>query len=903
MSDSLCAASGVAPVDAASTFVDLLRWRAEQQPDQCIYIFLLDGETEEARITYGDLDRQARVLGALLQSVAAAGERALLIYPPGLDYVAAFLGCLYAGLVAVPAYPPDPARLDRTLPRLRAIVHDARPAIALTTSPLLAISNVLTAHDPIFSAMRWLATDTADDALLAEWCAPRTHGDTPALLQYTSGSTAAPKGVILTHGNLLHNSAHIQQRFVHTAASRGVIWLPPYHDMGLIGGILQPLYVGFPVTLMSPVDFLQRPLRWLQAIARYKATTSGGPNFAYDLCVRKITPEQRAMLDLSSWTVAFTGAEPIRPGTLEHFTAAFAPSGFRSDAFLPCYGLAEATLLVTSAGAAGPPLVRAFRGAALERNCVADADPDVLTSDVRLLVGCGQPLPDQQLVIADPESLARCPPSRIGEIWVAGPSVAQGYWEQHTETYRSFHASLAETRSSAFLRTGDLGFVQDGELFVTGRLKDLITIRGDNHYPQDIELTVERSHPALRPGCGAAFSVELAGEERLVVMQEVERQHRHVDVEAAARAIRQAVAEQHGLQVYAVLLLEPGQIPKTSSGKIQRHACRAAFLSGDLALVGSSLLSTAASAENVDLLDPADLASAALLALGTAQSRARLEAYLQSQAASALRIHPASIDRRQPLNALGLDSLAATELQHAIETHLGVALSMVDFLQDSSIARLATRLDDQLPARDSSASLLRTPIQRAKQDRQGRHYPLSFAQERLWLLDQLAPGSTTYTIPIAVRLRGALDLIVLQRSLNEILRRHDVLHATFAAPDGRAVQLIAASRTLSLSLVDLREIPQAGREAAALRLAREESQRPFDLTRGPLVRAGVLLLGTHEHTLLLTMHHIVSDGWSIGVLVRELAALYEAFAAGRPSPLLELPIQYVDYAIWQREWL
>jgi acyl-CoA synthetase (AMP-forming)/AMP-acid ligase II len=389
---------------------------------------------------------------------------------------------------------------------------------------------------------------------------------------------------MVSHGNLLHNSALIHQSFADTPNSQGVTWLPSYHDMGLIGGVLQPLYVGAPMILMPAVMFMQKPFRWLEAISRFKATTSGGPNFAYDLCIRKITPEQRASLDLSSWEVAFTGAEPVRAQTLEDFAATFESCGFRKEAFHPCYGMAETTLIVSGGLKTAPPIIRPVDGVALEQNKVVAATST--QENIRTIVGCGQSWLDQKILIVDPESLIPCSANQVGEIWVSGPSIAQGYWNRPEETQQSFHAYLADTGEGPFLRTGDLGFLQDGELFVTGRIKDVIIIRGQNHYPQDIELTVEKSHPALRTGCGAAFTVEVKGSERLVVVQEVERSYlRKLDMNEVVGNIRASVAAEHALQLYATVLVKTGSIPKTSSGKIQRHACRSGFLAGTLNVV------------------------------------------------------------------------------------------------------------------------------------------------------------------------------------------------------------------------------------------------------------------------------------------------------------------------------
>ncbi|HEX2222817.1 MAG TPA: fatty acyl-AMP ligase, partial [Thermoanaerobaculia bacterium] len=492
------------------TLAGLLRVRAAERPDRVAFTFLADGEVEGGRLTYAELDHQARAIAAALRQTLAPGDRALLLYPPGLEFIAAFFGCLYAGVIAVPAYPPRPN--DRSQSRLRSIAHDAEPRAALTTSAILAGAGDLA---PELAVLRWLPTDAlppfgadaegfgfADGDGISE-----PEPDSVAFLQYTSGSTAAPKGVMVTHANLLHNERMIGEAFGQDEDTVVAGWLPLYHDMGLIGNVLQPLHAGARCVLMSPVAFLQKPLRWLEAISRYRATTSGGPNFAYELCVRKTTVEERARLDLSSWKVAFNGAEPVRETTLERFAEAFAASGFRREAFYPCYGLAEATLFVTGGELGRFPRVEVVDAAALERNEVRpafDGDP------ARRLVSNGRAWLGQQVVLADPETGLECPAGRVGEIWVAGPSVARGYWRNPEATERDFGAFLADGQGP-FLRTGDLGFAAGGELYVTGRLKDLIIIRGRNHYPQDLELTAERSHPDLHAGGGAAFAVD-AGE-------------------------------------------------------------------------------------------------------------------------------------------------------------------------------------------------------------------------------------------------------------------------------------------------------------------------------------------------------------------------------------------------------
>ena len=596
------AAAASPPPDEWASLVELGRARAAGLGDRPLYTFYPDrAGAAPAELSYAGLDLRARAIGAALQHQGAAGQRALLLYPPGLEFVAAFFGCLYGGVVAVPAYPP---RSARNLPRLLEIARDARPAIALTTAELKAAIGGLATQVPELAALRLLATDEVPVEEAAAWRDPGAAGSTLAFLQYTSGSTAAPKGVMVSHGNLLHNEEMIRQAFGQSAESVIVGWLPLYHDMGLIGNVLQPLFLGARCLLMSPIAFLQSPKRWLAAISRHRATTSGGPNFAYDLCVRKIAPADREDLDLSSWDLAFNGAEPVRAESMARFAAAFAGCGFRPSAFFPCYGLAEATLFVAGGAAAGKsrgtPRAAAFDRALLETGAakpLPEGDPAS-----RTLVSCGRAWHGQELAIVDPASLTRCPDRQVGEIWVRGASIARGYWKRPEATAETFEGHLAGASAvegqEPFLRTGDLGFVDGGELFVTGRLKDLIIIRGRNLYPQDIELTVERSHPALRAGCGAAFSVEIGDEERLVVVQELERNEdippAPETIEQIADAIRRAVAEEHEAQVHQVVLLRATSIPKTSSGKLQRRACRAALLGGKLEVLGVSALGGAA---------------------------------------------------------------------------------------------------------------------------------------------------------------------------------------------------------------------------------------------------------------------------------------------------------------------
>ncbi|MFM7881254.1 MAG: fatty acyl-AMP ligase, partial [Microcystis panniformis] len=454
-----------------------------------------------------------------------------------------------------------------------------------TTTSLLNTIEEKFSSDPELITVPCLATNNIPDKQAENWQKPNLSLEDIAFLQYTSGSTGMPKGVMVSHKNLLYNEKLIASAFGHTSETIGVGWLPLFHDMGLIGNVLQPVYVGFPCVIMPPEAFIQKPLRWLQAISRYNATSSGGPNFAYELCADKIKPQERENLDLSCWDVAFTGAEPVRAATLEKFANTFADYGFKREAFYPCYGMAETTLFVSGGIKSQSPVIAAVDKLALLENSAVTINSQ--HPNAQLLVGCGHAWLSEKIVIVNPESLTECRDGEIGEIWVSSDSVAQGYWNRPEQTAETFKAYLADTQVGPFLRTGDLGFLLAGELFITGRLKDLIIVQGRNHYPQDIESTVEKSHPGLRQGCGAVFSVEIAGQERLVVVQEVERSYlRKLDSPAVIEQIIRSVAEEHQLDVYAVVLLKTASIPKTSSGKIQRQACRASFLAGTLNVIG-----------------------------------------------------------------------------------------------------------------------------------------------------------------------------------------------------------------------------------------------------------------------------------------------------------------------------
>jgi acyl transferase domain-containing protein/acyl-CoA synthetase (AMP-forming)/AMP-acid ligase II/acyl carrier protein len=666
-------------------FGAVLLGRAEEP----FYRFLADGEDQVGLLTGAVLDRRARAIAVALGERAAVGDRALILCPPGIDYVAAFFGCLYAGVVAVPAYPPEPGLVPRMLPRLLGVIEDAAPSVVLAPAAAAAMAGQIAELAPETAALPWLAVDEVDEAGAADWRRPGVRGQDLAFLQYTSGSTGRPKGVMLSHDNLLANLAAIDQHMFEGAEQSSVIWLPPYHDMGLIGGLLEPAYRGYPVTFMSPLAFLKRPARWLRAVSDFRATHSGGPNFGYDLCVAKISEEERAGLDLSNWQVAFSGAEPVRAETLERFARSFEPNGFRRSAFYPCYGMAEASLLLAGgARTTNPPLLR-VRADLLEQNRVEPAEPGAGT---RTLVSCGQIISGHRLVIVAPDAGTPLPDGEVGEIWVAGPSITRGFRGRPEESAERLEACLPDGEGP-FLRTGDLGFLHDGELYVTGRIKDLIIIAGKNHYPQDIERTVEEAHPALRRGAGIAFSVDSGEAEELVVVQAV-RGAARAAAEEIFTAVRAAVAEHHGLQVHDILLVAPGAIPKTSSGKLQHYACKEAYLAGSLDAVArwSAPPAPADSPEARGADSPEVRGAPATRPDG--ELRATFEKRLLQELAGRLRVAPESLDPRMPLAGYGLQSVELVGMIGELERWSGRSLPATLAWEYPTVEALAAFLAD-----------------------------------------------------------------------------------------------------------------------------------------------------------------------------------------------------------------
>ena len=666
---------------------EILFWRAQNQPTQIAYTFMEDGQRETSQLTYAALDQQAREIASTLQSYDAIGKPVLLICPPGLTFISALFGCLYAGAIAVPSYPPH---RRQKVPAFQRIAQDAQITIALTTEKILSSIQQQWTETASLDRMQWITTEQSLGNF-KDWKSPVITSQTLAFLQYTSGSVGTPKGVMISHENLLYNLSQIQAGCGHTTHSRGVIWLPPYHDMGLVGGILQPLFTGFPVVLMPPAVFLQKPICWLQAISTYQATTSGGPNFAYDHCVNRISPAQKTNLNLSSWQVAFNGAEPIRAATLQRFSAAFAECGFQSKAFYLCYGMAETTLI-----AAGGMPNRSLRSIQVQTSALSQNQIVLLEqpqkTDSTMLVSCGQAQLGQEIIIVDLNSQQQCPPGQVGEIWIAGKSVAQGYWHQPELTHQTFQAHLAGTNQGPYLRTGDLGFLQNGDLFVTGRLKDMVVIRGRNYYPQDIELTAQSSHPSLQPYGAAAFAITVDNAEKLVITQEIKRSAlKNLNIDEIVEVMLASVLEYYELDVYSIVLLKPGSIPKTTSGKIQRSLCRTIFLENTWVTVGQ-WFSPAQTKQHDSLEITISEFASPLKPLTSPITEEAIVDFLVVNMANHLNVLPEQISPNKNFARIGLNSITAVNLTADLQSWLSIELEPVSFWEYTTIKSLSRYL-------------------------------------------------------------------------------------------------------------------------------------------------------------------------------------------------------------------
>ena len=810
--------------------------------------------------TFLALDRKARAIAAEIQSKGGAGKSVLVVLEPGVDYAAALYGCLYARAIAVPVYPPQMLRLQHTLPRLKAIIKNAEAALVIGSRA--TISDSQTSLWELGSEAMILVEDI-DPQAAADWDGILPQSDDVAILQYTSGSTGNPRGVILKHKTLLSNLNALVKHF-HFPTVKTVQWIPPYHDMGLIGGILVPVYCGCEGILLTPADFVRDPLLWLRSIQYYKGTSNGAPNFGYELCIRKIKPEDCEGLDLSNWEVAIVGAEPVRSSTLDRFARKFADFGFAANAFCPSFGLAESTLIVS--GSKRGEAVRQFNVATeeLDQGFIKCVQPSPNVSS-KPLVGCGPVVDGLELVIVDPESHQKLPAGQIGEIWIQGSSVAAGYWNSPDATQRSFNATISgSSEAGHYLRTGDLGSLVDGELVVTGRLKELIIVNGKNLYPHDVEQVVQSTSDAFRADSGAAFSLEHEHEERLVVVQEVVRPKKF-DADVLLRDVLAALSSEYQIEPHEVLLVRTGSMPKTSSGKLQRGDAKQMYLTGDFSVIASWSKGECRHADAAEFEEP--------------------QGEIESQIAQFWRelLAVQQVGRKDDFFRLGGGSLLVAQLMHQVEIELGAVLPISSLFQNSTLETFASVVSQSRTQCTNSK-----PIARAADS--GNGFTLSSAQQRFWLLSQLGQTGAFLHVPVTLRLSGAISADELSEAFTRLIRKYAALRTGFLDLGGKPRQVIhdiAPFRVEETSFANESEWEVWRSDFA---------NKPFDLGVPPLLRAALVRVDGDIHSLQLVFHHIVCDAGSIDLLLREMKEILEGGVVGETED-----VRYVDFAHWEQD--
>lgn len=851
-------------------WIDVLEANAQHFPQRAALHFLPDGVEIGETLTFAQLHEQSRSLAAALQARYAPGDRVLLMLPSSLDYARAFCACLYAGLIAVPLFPP-PSRKPRHLDRVRNVVVDAEPALILAPADycegLLELVEgrveVLTVQD--------LGTPPA-----SQWQRPAIDGSTVAFLQYTSGSTGSPKGVEVRQRNLIANVELMRQAYGFDEHGAMVNWLPLYHDMGLIGGMLAPLYSGMPCYLMASQTFVNAPSTWLQALSRYRATASFAPNFAYALCNRVVSDSLIAQLDLSAWKHAINGAEPIHPGTLEAFAQRFAACGLNPLAISPGYGQAEATLCVSATPADALPVVLRLDKAVLETGRVALAAADAAAVE---FVACGYPQALHSIAIVDPQTFERCADDRIGEVWLKGPSNAESYWKNPTATRETFEARIVGS-SEHYLRSGDLGFMHEGQVVICGRLKDLLILNGRNLYPHDIEFAITDAEPGIRTGRIAAFSEmdPALGREKLVIVAEPQR--KFVDPAhhpALFASMQNAVREAADCGIDQIVLVQAGTIPMTTSGKIARQGARKQLAAGTLSIIAQSAGALADNNEAVDLDQLKRLVTEASH-LAPAACRQWLEQTLRQ-------VNPYfSANVELSLVGQGLDSIGLVDFAARLHRDLGWNLDTQDLFGERTLGQWAQALQDFLgqASPTSEASSERLDTQQSRQ---------SFAQSRLWFLRQLNPDDTQHNLVLHLHLQGSLDIETLALRLNTLVERHSVLRTVYRDGVEGPQQRVLPASAVPLAHHDLRDQSEAQQRQALCDHLANEHATPVDLDAGPVLRAQLLSHDDQHHDLLLTLHHIAFDGRSAQVLLAELAGSADASS----------PVQYLDFAQWEAQ--
>jgi len=853
-------------------WIDVLDTHARHFPQRAALHFLPDGVEIGETLTFAQLHEQSQSLAAALQARYAAGDRVLLMLPSSLDYARAFCACLYAGLIAVPLFPP-PSRKPRHLDRVRNVVVDAEPALILAPADYCPSLRELVKGQVEVSTVEDLGTPPA-----SQWTRPQVDGATVAFLQYTSGSTGNPKGVEVRQRNLIANVELMRQAYGFDEHGAMVNWLPLYHDMGLIGGMLAPLYSGMPCYLIASQTFVNAPSTWLQALSRYRATASFAPNFAYALCNRVASDHLIAQLDLSAWQHAINGAEPIHPGTLDTFVQRFSVCGLNPLAISPGYGQAEATLCVSATPADALPVVLRLDKAVLETGRVALAAAEAPAVE---FVACGYPQALHSIAIVNPHTHERCAVDHIGEVWLQGPSNAEAYWKNPEASREAFQAQIVG-ETGHYLRSGDLGFMHEGQVVICGRVKDLLILNGRNLYPHDIEFAITDAEPGIRTGRVAAFSEmdPVLGREKLVIVAEPHRKYVYPGHHPALFASMQdAVREAADCGIDQIVLVEAGTIPMTTSGKIARQGARKQLAAGTLSVIAQYGGQVAVLKDSIDLAQLHERTANA--------SEDALDACRQWLEQTLYEVNPyLSVDFDKSLIGLGLDSIRIADFAARLHQHLGWNLQTHPLFGEQTLGEWAQALLDFLsePAPEAASEAERASLGQP-------HGRQSFAQSRLWFLRQLDPNDTRHNLVLHLRLQGALDSEALALRLNALALRHSVLRTVYHDDVDGPQQRILPSATVPLTWHDWRYQPLALQQQAVSDCLAREHATPVDLQNGPLLRAHLFSRDDEQHDLLLTLHHIAFDGRSTQLLLAELAGA----AADRQ------PLQYLDFARWEAE--
>lgn len=828
-------------------FVEVLIHRATGNPDKEACNYLNESvNSSSVSVTYLDLDRAARRIAKKLQKHLMAGDRIILLFKPGVEFISAFFGCLYAGVIAVPVNLPKFSHADRGISRLKSIVSNSQADLLFTSAEIKSSASNIFSNDSCLKNLKYITIDEADQYSSEEWIKPDIQPETIAFLQYTSGSTSQPKGVKVSHSNLIHNISAISSAFKMSNKSKGIIWLPPYHDMGLIGGILSPIFNGFSLTLMPPALFIKNPLRWLKIISDQKGTISGGPNFAYDLCVRQMLKKPVKDLDLSSWEVAFCGSEPVRLNTMQAFIETFAPFGFHKEAFNVCYGLAENTLMATSTLLSGNKNIS-----------LNSSDDDNKIRNAGQVVSCGKVIPGHELIIVDKDTFLPLPEGNVGEVWVNGPSVSSGYWDNADLTNELFNASVTNNYVNIkWLRTGDLGFLRNEELYISGRIKDLIIIGGNNYYPHDIEQIAEKAHPLLRPFTSAAFVLQNHNSQELVLIQEIKSQPEENNYHEIIPKIRYSVLKEIGLYFHHIVLVRHGTIPRTPSGKVQRNLCLEMYKAGEIVPIYQSTKFedvTDEQCENDENIQ---------FHFSSKEDIVRLVIQLLTELTG---LDSNQIDTSATFLELGIDSIQLINLinkvgdlfHHTFNVDLPYTISIDSFAHDVfHQANTSIKINNQEtdPSNEQAHDLV----------------SLNPGQLAIYFNCMLNPATTTYNISKAIKFNQPIDMMTLTKSINVLINRHASLRSTILEDDGRQYQRIYPH--IINNTVNVYDSYLSDSEV--IERIENGSNMLFDLHSGPLVRFNVYKTTSNETFLLFSSHHIIMDFWSIAILLNDLKYIY-----------------------------